>query len=491
MDVCWWSQVGESDRMIGERSVEEVQPTVLVVDDDEKILFAFREVFRKEGYRSLASQAGGEALRMVTSDPPDLVFMDISMPKLNGLEVLAELRKQSPTLPVVLITGYGTMQTAVKAMQLGAFEYLTKPLDVQRVREVARRALASSQASQKVQKERGGLTASTLDRHELIGNSPAMQEVYKLIGSISTTSNHSSVLILGESGTGKELVARAIHAYGSRAAEPFIGINCTGLPETLLESELFGYEKGAFTGAAGQKLGKFEIARFGTIFLDEIGTLPLALQQKLLRVLQEREFERLGGNTPVHVEARFIAATNKDLLREVKEKSFREDLFYRLNVVTIHLPPLRERRGDIPLLASHFLTKYNQQHRRSLQGFSEAAMDLLSSYSYPGNVRELENLIERAVMITRGDVLLADSLGGLIHRDSQMMEAVPITSPVFSRARTDLLQTFEKQFITEQLLKHRGNVTAAARDSHMTRQNFQRLMKKFEIHAEQFRRSGG
>jgi two-component system response regulator AtoC len=471
--------------------VREARPTVLVVDDDEKILFAFQEVFRKEGYRSVVAQAGGEALRMVAAETPDLVFMDISMPKLNGLEVLAELRKQSPTLPVVLITGYGTMQTAVKAMQLGAFEYLTKPLDVPKVREVARRALASSQASQRIQKDRGSLTADTQDRHELVGNSVVMQEVYKLIGSVSTTSNHTSVLILGESGTGKELVARAIHTYGSTAAEPFVGINCTGLPETLLESELFGYEKGAFTGAAAQKLGKFEIARCGTIFLDEIGTLPLALQHKLLRVLQEREFERLGGNTPVRVEARFIAATNKDLLLEVKEKTFREDLFYRLNVVTIHLPPLRKRRGDIPLLVSYFLAKYNQQHRRSIRECSDAAMDLLVSYSYPGNVRELENLIERAVMITRGDVLLADSLNGLMHGDGQNPEAVPITSTVFSRARTDLLQTFEKQFITEQLLKHRGNVTAAAKESQMTRQNFQRLMKKFEIDGEEFRRTGG
>ena len=471
--------------------MRQARPTVLVVDDDEKILFAFREVFRKEGYRSLVAQAGGKALRMIASDAPDLVFMDIAMPQLNGLEVLAELRKRNPTLPVVLITGYGTMQTAVKAMQLGAFEYLTKPLDVQKVRDVAKRALASSQASQMVQKERGSLTANTQDRHELIGNSPAMQEVYKLIGSISTTSNHTSVLILGESGTGKELVARAIHAYGSTAADPFIGINCTGLPETLLESELFGYEKGAFTGATGQKLGRFEIAHCGTIFLDEIGTLPLALQQKLLRVLQEREFERLGGNTPIRVEARFIAATNKDLFKEVKEKTFREDLFYRLNVVTIHLPPLRERRGDIPLLAAYFLAKYNQQHKRSIQGFSEAAMELLSAYSYPGNVRELENLIERAVMITRGDVLLAESLGGLMHPDSPKMERVPITSPIFSRARTDLLQAFGRQFVTEQLLKHHGNVTAAARESRMTRQNFQRLMKKLGVDAEQFRRSGG
>ena len=468
--------------------MKEARPTVLVVDDDEKILFAFREVFRKEGYRSAVARAGGEALRMVDAETPDLVFMDISMPKLNGLDVLAQLRTQNPTLPVVLITGYGTMQTAVKAMQLGAFEYLTKPLDVPKVREVARRALVSSQASQRIQKNRGSLTADTQDRHELIGNSPVMQEVYKLIGSVSTTSNHTSVLILGESGTGKELVARAIHAYGSTAEEPFVGINCTGLPETLLESELFGYEKGAFTGAAAQRIGKFESAHCGTIFLDEIGTLPLALQHKLLRVLQEREFERLGGNTPVHVDARFIAATNKDLLREVKEKSFREDLFYRLNVVTIHLPPLRERRGDIPLLVDYFFAKYNQQHRRSIQQCSDAAMDLLSSYSYPGNVRELENLIERAVMITRGDVLLADSLNGLMHRDGQNLDAVPITSMVFSRARADLLQTFEKQFITEQLLKHHGNVTAAARESQMTRQNFQRLMKKFEIDAEQFRR---
>jgi DNA-binding NtrC family response regulator len=470
--------------------VKEAQSTVLIVDDDEKILFAFQELFKKEGYRSLVADDGGDALRMIASASPDVLFLDISMPKLNGLDMLAELRSQNPSLPVILITGYGTMQTAIKAMQLGAFEYLTKPLDVQKVREVAKRALASSQASRRVQRELGSPNANILDRYELVGNSLGMQEVYKLIGSISTTSNHTSVLILGESGTGKELVAREIHAYGSNNAEPFVGINCTGIPETLLESELFGYEKGAFTGANGQKLGKFEVARCGTIFLDEIGTLPLSLQQKLLRVLQEREFERLGGNTPVQVEARFIAATNKDLLREIKENSFREDLFYRLNVVTLHLPPLRERRGDIPILASYFLTKYNRQHKKSIEDFSSGAMDLLCSYSYPGNVRELENLIERAVMITRGDVLLADSIGGLMHQAPHEVAMLPVTSTVFSRARMDLLRLFERQFINQQLIKHHGNVTAAAKDSQMTRQNFQRLMKKFEISADRFRDKG-
>ncbi len=463
------------------------KPTVLVVDDDPKILFAFREVLRKNGYKSIVARNGADALQKIASERPSMVFMDITMPKLDGLEVLKQMKTQNLRVPVVIITGYGTMQTAIKAMQLGAFEYLTKPLDVGMIRDITRKALASTRHSLQVT-ERSPLRSTDMtDRYMLIGNSAPMQEVYKLIGSILTTSNHTSVLILGESGTGKELVARTIHIAGPNAQEPFVPINCTALPEPLLESELFGHEKGAFTGATERKLGKFEIAQKGTIFLDEIGNLLPNLQQKLLRVLQEREFERLGGNNSIRVEARFIVATNRDLELEMKNGNFREDLFFRLKVVTVSLPPLRERKEDIPHLANYFLLKYNSQIKKSITGFSDEAMALLQTYDYPGNVRELENLIERAVMFTKGDIILPDALQEPALQTPIRAASLPITSQDFSKSRTDLLNMFERQFVSELLRKYHGNVTAAAKASNMTRQNFQRLMAKHNIQAKSFR----
>ncbi|MBI4428484.1 MAG: sigma-54-dependent Fis family transcriptional regulator [Ignavibacteriales bacterium] len=461
------------------------QPTVMVVDDDPKILFAFQEVLRTEGYKSVMAKDGEEALGKIAARNPNVIFLDVTMPKLDGLELLKRIKENKELAPVIIITGYGTMQTAIKAMQLGAFEYLTKPLDVAKIREVTQKALASTQSS-KISGHQSLYVGDMVEPYELVGSSPTMQEVYKLIGSISTTPNHTSVMILGESGSGKELVSRTIHKTSANANQPFVPINCTALPEPLLESELFGHEKGAFTGAVERKLGKFEIAHTGTIFLDEIGNLSPPLQQKLLRVLQEREFERLGGNASIRVDARFIAATNRDIAADVKKGSFREDLFFRLNVVTVSLPPLRERGEDIPLLANYFMKKYNEQLKKYIKGFSHEAMTLLQRHSYLGNVRELENLIERAVMLTKGEVVLPDSIGEP-HPPAHDRVSLPITSQTFSKSRIDLLNMFERQFVSEQLVKHHGNVTAAARASKMTRQNFQRLMTKHRLHAKQFR----
>src|SRR3990172_5628808 len=460
---------------------------VLVGDDDSKILFAFRQVFRKAGYSTITASDGEEALQKISTEQPSVVFMDISMPKVDGLEVLRRLKAQHLTAPVVIITGYGTMQTAIKAVKLGAFEYLTKPLDVRKIREIAERALAAGQSTFIFSQQRKQLKADFVDRYELIGNNTGMQEVYKLIGSVSTTPNGTPVLILGESGTGKELVARTIHSNGENAADPFVAINCTAFPETLLESELFGHEKGAFTGAGERKLGKFEVARAGTIFLDEIGNLSSHLQQKLLRVLQQREFERLGGNDPIRVEARFVAATNRDVKKEVKQGRFREDLFYRLNVVALRLPPLRDRKDDIPLLSYYFLSKYNDKLKKSVKGFSRDAMAWLRSYRYPGNVRELENLIERAVMLAKGGMIPVDVFHDSLRPAAHATTVFPILNSVFSKSRRLVLVQFEKQFVADLLTKHRGNVSAAARASRMTRQNLQRLMTKHKIRAESFR----
>ncbi len=460
---------------------------ILIVDDDKNILYAFKQVLKKDGYRCIVARDGEEALEKMSKDKPAAVFMDITMPKLNGLETLKMIKDRNQTVPIIIITGHGTMQTAIRAMQLGAFEYLTKPLDVKKIREVAQRAISSISVPAPQGESDGSLNDEDIARHRIVGSSKRMQELYKLIGSISTTTNHTSVLIIGESGTGKELVARAIHTNSAQSADPFVAINCTVLPEALLESELFGHERGAFTGANERKLGKFEMAAAGTIFLDEIGNLSPHLQQKLLRVIQEREFERLGGNTIVHVYARFIAATNRNIENEVKQGNFREDLYYRLNVVTIQLPPLRERLDDVPSIAQYFLAKYNTLLQKSVRAFAEDARALLQTYSYPGNVRELENLVERAVMLTNGDLIPATTIQEMIHTTTGKESMLPIISPAFSKSRKHLLAMFERQFLLEQLKKHRGNVTAAAKASKMTRQNFQRLMTKYRTNAKLFR----
>lgn len=459
---------------------------ILVVDDDENIIFAFIEVFKKDGYSTVTANNGEDALKIAGSGDIDLIFMDISLPKITGLEVLRKFQEQGINIPTIIITGYGIMQNAIKAMQLGAFDYLTKPLDINKIRELTKKALSKS-----AKQENGSgisFNADIVDRYEIIGRSQRMQEIYKLIGMVSTTPNTVSVLITGESGTGKELVARAIHGSTAGTGHPFIGLNCSAVPDNLLESELFGYEKGAFTGAIERKLGKFELAQNGTIFLDEIGNLLPTLQQKLLRVLQEREFERLGGEVPIKVQARFIAATNRDLEDEIKKGNFREDLFFRLNVVDIKLPPLRERAEDISLLANYFLAKYNEHLKKSVKGFTQKASALLNTYQFPGNVRELENLIERAVMLTRGDEITSDLLEKMLSINPAVKTPMlPINGSTFKESRDYIMNLFEKQFVEEKLKSMNGNVTAASKASGMTRQNFQRMMKKYNIRAEDFK----
>ncbi len=460
---------------------------IMVADDDENIVFAFRKTFERDGRSVIAVHRGDEVLSTLERVRPDVLFLDIAMPGMDGLTVLERIKQQGIQVPVVVITGVGTMQTAIRAVQLGAYEYISKPLDVDKVRVVAKRAIEMVRLRREVEDLKAKLNRP-VQKYELIGNDPKMQEVYKTIGAITTTPNSANVLVLGESGTGKELVARAIHNSGPFSSEPFVAINCTVLPETLLESELFGHERGAFTGAEKQKLGKFEVAGQGTIYLDEIGDMSPKLQQKLLRVLQERVFERLGGNTPVEVRARFVASTNKDLTKEIQAGRFREDLFFRLNVFKIELPPLRERKDDLPLLAHYFLEKYNQQLQKHVRSISDEAMHALQSYPFPGNVRELENAIERAVALEKGEVLTLDALPEQFRRPpAPSFIDVPITSPILQQARRDVLEAFERKFLIERLRAHKGNVTAAAKEAQIQRQSFQRLMKKYDIHSSEFR----
>ncbi|HSD63918.1 MAG TPA: sigma-54 dependent transcriptional regulator [Ignavibacteriaceae bacterium] len=465
----------------------ETAAKILVVDDDPKIQYAFQEVLKKDGHFVILANNGEEALKSVQTSKIDLIFLDISLPHINGLEVLRRLGSLEINIPTIIITGNGTMQNAVKAMQLGAFDYLTKPLDISKIRELIKKALAKTVETYDDSSNNLFTSAENFEEHNLIGKSPAMQEVYKLIGMVSTSPNIFPVLITGESGTGKELVARAIHKSTSSNSTPFIGINCSAVPDNLLESELFGYEKGAFTNALERKLGKFEIAQNGTIFLDEIGNLLPGLQQKLLRVLQEREFERIGGSTLIKINARIISATNRDLQQEISIGNFREDLFYRLNAISIKLPSLRSHPEDIPLLASYLLKKYNKHFNKRIEGFSLEAMDKLITYQYPGNVRELENIIKRSVMMARGEKITSELLDKTFGFYIEKNTILPIVDPTFKKSREYVLQMFEKQFIEEKLSTHRGNVTAASEESDMTRQNFQRMMKKYDIKSGNFK----
>jgi two-component system, NtrC family, response regulator AtoC len=449
---------------------------ILIVDDDEKIIYAFRKVLEKDGHICLEAENGKQALEMLSVENPDMMFMDINMPEMNGINALQEIKSINPGIPVVIITGEGTMNTAIEAMRFGAFQYLQKPLSVQLIRDEVSKAIISLKT---VRSELDQIELDAAYRHQLVGNSSSMHEIYKLIGSICISPNHTTVLITGETGTGKELVARAIHNNGANGDQPFVAVNCTALPDTLLESELFGHERGAFTGALNTKIGRFEYANNGTIFLDEIGDLSPLMQNKLLRVLQEREMQRLGGHDSIPVEARFIAATNQKLDQLIAEGEFREDLYYRLNIVNIHIPPLREHKEDIFLLANFFLCRYNQNLKKCVSSINDEALELLRAYDYPGNIRELENLIERAVMLTQSNVLLPGVFKKLSQQYLTDTGIIPLASKNFSEAREYVLEKFEKKFIKEKLDAHKGNVSAAARSAGMTRQNFHRLMAKY------------
>ncbi|HID95275.1 MAG TPA: sigma-54-dependent Fis family transcriptional regulator [Candidatus Latescibacteria bacterium] len=394
---------------------------VLVIDDESLMREFLHETLSREGYRVDLAGDGQRALEMLQATDYNLVITDVKMPGVSGLDILKSIKENSLNTKVVMITAYGTIEDAVESMKLGAFDYITKPFSADEIEIVVKKALEY----QRLVLENRQLRLELEQRYRLgniIGKSRKMQELFELVGVIARS--RSTVLITGESGTGKELIARAIHYNSPRKTGPFIKVNCAALPESLMESELFGHEKGAFTGAIKQKPGRFERADKGTLLLDEISEMSPSLQAKLLRVLQEREFERVGGIEPIKVDVRIIATTNKNLQQEIEKGNFREDLYYRLNVIPIHLPPLRERKEDIPLLAEYFLDTYNRENGRAVEGISKRALEMLMDYDWPGNVRELENYIERAVVICRGRQLTQRdfprelSLGAVAVRDN-------------------------------------------------------------------------
>jgi DNA-binding NtrC family response regulator len=433
-----------------------VRSTILVVDDDPGILEAF-EAFLGKHHDILFAANGPDALRVLSTRDVNLVLLDIRLPGMDGMEVLRRMKELNDQTEVVIVTAIKSMKTAIEAIRLGASDYITKPFDTHEILSLINRVMEKQQLVKEVLYLRSEMARD--HRFEnLIGRNPRMQEIYSLISRIGD--NNATVLLSGESGTGKEVLARAIHQHSNRSHRPFIAVNCAAIPADLLESELFGHEKGAFTGAVATKMGRFELATGGTLFLDEIGSMRLDLQAKILRALQEREIERVGGTRTIKIDVRVIAATNRDLKTAITEGTFREDLFYRLNVVPITIPPLRQRREDIPLLVQHFIAKYNREFARSVKGLSAGAMAALYHYSWPGNVRELENVVERALALAKTESISLSELPLEISiLGNNLVEKTQRSGLSLREARSH----FERQYILNVLEKVQWKQVEAAR----------------------------
>jgi DNA-binding NtrC family response regulator len=452
------------------------EESILIVDDEPNMQRVLRGLLRREGYRTLEACDGAVALDILAQEPIEAVLTDLKMPRMNGLELLAEIQQRQLGVPVILLTAHGTIGGAVEALKRGAFDYLTKPFDPHEIQQVVAKAVRTHA----LQKSEATVAIAENPEQLLLGESDALRRVKRLIERVAPTP--ATVLITGESGTGKELVARSLHLRSPRAAGPFVKINCAAIPEGLLESELFGHEKGAFTGAARRKLGRFELADGGTLFLDEIGEMPLASQPKLLRAIQDGRFYHVGGTHTIDVDVRLVAATNRDLDQEVRTGRFREDLYYRLNVVPIRLPALRERRADIPALAHLFIERFARRHNLAIEGLDSAAEQVLCAYGWPGNIRELENAIERAVLLSDGSRIgLTDLPPEMSGGTSAGAPSLPGSSaPLRDRVR-DATRLIEREAIEEALRDTNGNVTQAARRLGLSRRGLQLKMKELEI----------
>ncbi len=431
---------------------------ILIADDDPSIRLLLKNFLESEGYDTLEAKSGGEVLRMLPNLTPDLLIMDLRMPEWDGIEVMKKLGEQNLKIPVLLMTAHGTSNSAIQAIQLGAFDYITKPFELDDVLLTVRRFFDYQELAAEVKKLRVQLERpDPSDR--IIGRTAAMQEVYKTIGRVARSD--ATVLIWGETGTGKELVAQTIHQHSTRRQGPLVKVSCAALPETLLESELFGHEKGSFTGAMIQRKGRFELADKGTIFLDEVGEMSLGTQKKLLRVLQEREFERVGGSVPIRVDVRVITATNKDLAAEVTAGRFREDLYYRLNVISVYMPPMRDRKEDIPLLVEHFLHKHRFSVSSPPSRITEEALRVLEKHDWPGNVRELENTIERAVVMAQGGIITSQHLYLTPAKQKRFVDLDQKLQG--SQSYKDILSSIEKQLLQQALSHAEGNLSSAAK----------------------------
>ncbi len=447
--------------------------SILVVDDDKNICKMIEINLRKTKEYEVRTALNGEScLKAIREEIPDLVLLDIQMPGIDGIETLKRIRDEDPRIPVIMMSAHGTIEKAVQSMKLGAYDFISKPFPADRLLVTVKNALMTSSLKREVDELRTELKKK-YHFDNIIGQSGKMQEVFRAMEKI--IDSNVTVLIQGESGTGKELIARAIHYQSKRANKPFVAVNCSALPESLLESELFGHERGAFTGATGKRIGKFEVANGGTIFLDEIGLMTQVTQAKLLRVLQEREFERVGGNELVKVDVRVISATNVDLEEAVKSGTFREDLYYRISVFPIKLPPLRERKEDIPLLAAHFLDKFSKQENKNIEGIAPDAMELLMNYSWPGNVRELENAIERAVLLASTNEITPKDL-------PQNVRAIG-ERKVYEKESTlsSWIEKLEEEALRQALLECEGNISKTAKKLGIGRATIYRKAKKYGL----------
>lgn len=450
--------------------MEPKKQTILVADDDAIIRQALSDRLDALGYHVLLAADGNQALEHINRQTLHLAFLDMEMPGLKGMELLKEIRRQEKEFPVIVITAYASIDLAVEAMREGAFDFIPKPFKGGHIAVVVEKALEQ-------QRLKSGITVLTEEidkRHQLVaGTSPAMTRAVEQAKKAAAT--HSTVLLLGESGAGKELFARAIHNWSDRKQRPFIAINCVGLSQELLESELFGHEKGAFTGALARKKGKIEMADGGTVFLDEIGDISEVLQTKLLRFLQEREFERVGGSQLIHVDVRIVAATNRDLDAAIKQGRFREDLYYRINVVPLTLPPLRERRADIPELAQHFLRRFAAESQRSFTEISPAALEKLTAYRWPGNVREFANTIERAIVLGTPPVILPDDL------PLEVLATPATAQPGSTLNYQERIDEHRREVVRQALEQTQGNRSAAAKLLGLDRSYFQKLLKALDV----------
>ncbi len=443
---------------------------VLIVDDEKNIRAGLGKAIEMDGHNVLLAEDGQRALEIVESEEVDLVIADLKMPRISGEELLRRIVQGYPTLPVIILTGHGTIESAVQAMRDGAYDFLTKPVNLDRLSLLVKRALSTRE----LVLQHRALQEELDQRREfanIVGKSAEMKRIFDVVGQVAPT--RASVLVTGDSGVGKELIADALHNLSNRKQKPFIKVHCAALSESLLESELFGHEKGSFTGAVGRKRGRFELAHTGTIFLDEIGEINPSIQIKILRVLQEKEFERVGGEETLEVDVRIISATNKDLRAEIEKGTFREDLYYRLNVVNIHIPPLRDRKEDIPLLAAAFVKEFAQENEKQVDGIDPKARSLLYNYSWPGNVRELRNCLESAVVMSKGSVITTDDLPPSIVTDSES-----------NHVRIQLGATMgeaEKEIIRANLAAQNGNKSRTAEILGIGRKTLHRKIAEYQL----------
>ena len=456
-------------------------PKVLIVDDERDMLSNCTRILRRCGYDCSTADSSELALELVESERPDVVLVDLRMPGKSGIEMVMAVKARHPDIEVVLMTAYASIETAVDAIKRGAFDYLPKPFTADQLQAVIQRTLRQMHTRTTAQRLAGEL-AARLDTGNMVGKSEAMVALRDDVRKISCA--EATVLITGESGTGKELVAWSLHQLSRRSALPFVPVDCAALPESLLESELFGHEKGAFTGASISRPGLFELAHTGTLFLDEIAELPLLLQAKLLRVLEARQLRRIGGRQLISVDVRLIAATNRDLVRAMDSGAFREDLFYRLNVIPIHVPPLRERRGDIPLLAMHFLLQTSPGHPTTPKGFAPEAMALLERYAWPGNVRELKNAVERARALASREFIRPEDLPAEVRQGGgEVVDHWPPV-PSFKAAKREIVTEFEERSLRELLERTGWNIAEAARQSGVHRKTIERKLKRYRLRRE-------